>query len=275
MSNIVTMENQTLDLQAILNARQLGGYKTADGRTVRPDILLRTGALGMGTPEDLTKLTDAYHLKTVIDFRTTPEIAASPDPDLPGVDHHILHVIDETVDSDASAAMLQVYANFKDDPGRALLELFRMRDPAQALYTEFLSSDVAMTGYRRFFDLLLTHEDGAILWHCTGGKDRTGIASILFLSILGVDRETTMADFALTNDFSRRRMDYMRKEAAKYTDDPAELDGVAHMVGVDPAKMEVLFDLAEAECGSMCAFVQKRFGLTDDEITVLRDKYLI
>ena len=275
MSNIVTMENQTLGLQAILNARQLGGYKTADGRTVRRDILLRTGALGMGTPGDLTKLTDTYHLKTVIDFRTTPEITASPDPDLPGVDHHILHVIDETVDSDASAAMLQVYANFKDDPGRALLELFRMRDPAQALYTEFLSSDVAMTGYRRFFDLLLTHEDGAILWHCTGGKDRTGIASILFLSILGVDRKTTMADFALTNDFSRRRMDYMRKEAAKYTDDPAELDGVAHMVGVDPAKMEVLFDLAEAECGSMCAFVQKRFALTDDEITVLRDKYLI
>lgn len=275
MNNIVTMENQTLGLQAILNARQLGGYKTTDGRTVRRDVLLRTGALGLGTPEDLAKLTDIYHIKTVIDFRTTLEIKASPDPDLPGVAHHILHVIDESVDSDASAAMLQVYANFKDDPGRALLELYRMRDPAQALYTEFLSSDVAMTGYRRFFDLLLAHEDGAILWHCTGGKDRTGISSILLLSILGVDRETAMADFALTNAFSRRRMDYMRKEAAKYTDNPTELDGVAHMVGVDPAKMEVLFDFAEAECGSMEAFVRKHFHLTDDEVSKLRNKYLI
>ncbi|MBQ5760315.1 MAG: tyrosine-protein phosphatase, partial [Clostridia bacterium] len=80
MNNIVTMENQTLGLQAILNARQLGGYKTTDGRTVRRDVLLRTGALGLGTPEDLAKLTDIYHIKTVIDFRTTPEIKASPDP---------------------------------------------------------------------------------------------------------------------------------------------------------------------------------------------------
>ena len=274
MTNIVTMENQTLGLPAVLNARQLGGYRTTDGRTVRRDILLRTGAPGTGTEEDLRILQDIYKVTTVIDLRTTHEIARTPDPDLKGAENIILHVIDENVDSNASAAMLQVYVNAKDDPGRALLELYRMRDPAQDLYTEFLSSPFAMAGYRRFFDILLSHGEGAILWHCTGGKDRTGIAAILLLSVLGVDRETALADFALTNDFNRRRINYMRNEAAKYTDDPTELDGVGHMVGVSPSHMAVLFDLAEAECGSMLAFVQKRFALTDDEIARLRDKYL-
>ena len=78
----------------------------------------------------------------------------------------------------------------------------------------------------------------------------------------------------INEEFNRRRINYMRNEAAKYTDDPTELDGVGHMVGVSPSHMAVLFDLAEAECGSMRAFVQKRFALTDDEIARLRDKYL-
>ena len=59
MNNIVTMENQSLGLQGIPNARQLGGYTAADGRKVRRDVLLRTGALGKGTAEDLQKLAEA------------------------------------------------------------------------------------------------------------------------------------------------------------------------------------------------------------------------
>lgn len=274
MHNIVTMENQSLGLIGIPNARQLGGYTTADGRKVRKDILLRTGALGKGTPEDLQKLADTYHVTKIVDLRTTPEIAQTPDPTLPDIEHIILHVLDEEVKSDNSAAMLQVYVGAKDDPGKALLELYRMGALVGDMYTSFLDSAVSMAGYRRFFDLLLAHEEGAFLWHCTGGKDRTGISSVLLLSILGVDRETVLADFALTNTFNSRRIDYMMHEAKKHTDDPAELEGVAALVGVSVQHMEKLFDLAEAECGSMAAFVQKRFALTDDEINRLKAKYL-
>lgn len=275
MNNIVTMENQTLGMQKLVNARQLGGYRTADGRTVRRDLLLRTGALADGTAEDLHRLTDHYHITTVIDLRTSAEIAKTPDPVLEGVRSVVVHVIDEERDLDASAAMLQVYVDAKDDPGKALLMLHRMGAPKGDTYTAFLGSPVAMAGYRWFFDLLLEQKDGAILWHCTGGKDRTGISSALLLSVLGVDRETVLADFALTNDFNRRRIDYMVNAASKHTDDPAELQGVATLVGVSRAKMEKLFELAEAECGSMEAFVRKHFRLTNEEVNKLRDKYLI
>lgn len=274
MNNIVTMEGQSLGLTGIPNARQLGGYITTDGRKVRRDILLRTGALAKGTEADLKTLTDRYHVTTIVDLRTTAEINEAPDPPLEGAEHIVLHVIDENVDSSASAAMLQVYVGVKDDPSRALLELYRMGALVGDMYTSFLDSNVAMTGYRRFFDLLLAHKEGAFLWHCTGGKDRTGISSVLLLSILGVDRETALADFTLTNDFNRSRIDYIMNESKKHTDDPAELQGVADLVGVSRANMERLFDLAEVECGSMAAFVQKRFVLTDEEVIRLKEKYL-
>lgn len=70
--------SQSLSLSGVGNARELGGYATEDGRTVKRGVLLRTAKLSNATEEDLQKLTEAYHLSVVIDFRGDMEIESSP-----------------------------------------------------------------------------------------------------------------------------------------------------------------------------------------------------
>ncbi len=271
--NDVTAENQTLGLEGVENARQIGGYYTTDGKKVKDGVLLRSAKLAAATEEDLTKLKETYNLTTVIDFRTTDEIAAAPDPEIDGVENVQIRILDESVEDDTMAVIAGIYAE-TDDPALAMLEMYRKGILSDDMYTKMFESDYTKKAYRKFFDQLLAQEDGAVLWHCTGGKDRAGTAAVLMLTVLGVDKETVLADFALTNDFNKASIDYMVSAASELTDDQEELDGVAALVGVLPKLMENLFDKAEAEDGSMLEFIKKNLDITDEEIEKLRGMYL-
>ena len=88
-NNQVTMEGQTLGLAEVENARQL------DGRRIKSNMLLRSAKLVKATDEDIKKLTQDYNLGTIVDFRTTDEIADAPDPEIKGVKNEQIRVLDE------------------------------------------------------------------------------------------------------------------------------------------------------------------------------------
>ena len=75
-----TMETQSLHLTGVFNARTLAGYRTQDGRTIRPHKLLRTGMLVKATPQDIDILVNREHLGMIIDLRTQTEVRAGKDP---------------------------------------------------------------------------------------------------------------------------------------------------------------------------------------------------
>lgn len=106
LSDTVTVDGQTIHLTGIANARQLGGYRGFGHKAVKKDLLLRSGAMTGATPEDIRHLTEDLKLGTVIDFRTTTEIAAGPDPVIDGVKNIQLKILDEasTINSAASVA---------------------------------------------------------------------------------------------------------------------------------------------------------------------------
>lgn len=266
--NTVTVESQTLGMEKLGNARQLGGYLTTDGMRVRRDVLLRTAKLSGGSEADIQKLHDVY-----IDLRTTDEIASAPDPDIKGAANERVRILDESGD-DSAAAMTGVYSQNSDNPAASLLDMYRAGILSDTMYTSMFDNETALKGYREFVDKLLAHDDGAILWHCTGGKDRAGTAAVIALTLLGVDKETVLDDFELTNQFNAKSIEYMKSKAAELTDDQDEIDGVAMLTGVSRQLMENLFDRAESENGSMLEFLKARLNITDDEITTLRSKYL-
>lgn len=273
--NIVTMENQTLGLSGITNARQLGGYITEDGMRVKDNVLLRSGKLADAAEGDLDILCRDYHLTEVIDFRTTAEIEAEPDPELTGCERVEIRILDENdTASNGNAAIAGIYNKQSDNPAEALLELYRAGVLSEDMYSSMLDDETALKGYRTFLDELLAHEDGAILWHCTGGKDRAGMAAVIILTLLGVDKETVLEDFALTNTFNQERIEYMVSSAKLLTEDQEELSGVAALVGVSRSNMEKVFEIAEAESGSLFAYIQEKLQVTDEEIAALREKYL-
>lgn len=268
------MESQSLGLEKVENARQIGGYQTADGRHVREDVLLRSGKLSGATEEDLKILTEKYNLKQVVDFRTSGEVSSEPDPDIEGVTNTNVRVLDESSDTGKSAAnaMTGIY---QDDPAAAMISMVENGMVDEDMYVDVAMDEHAQEAYRQFFQILLENEDGAVLWHCTGGKDRAGTAAALLLSALGADRETILDDFALTNDFNAAKIEYMADEAAKKTDDPAVIEGVRTLTGVDRAFMEKMLDAIDEKYGSMDLYLKEAVGLTEEDIKNLQDKYLV
>lgn len=198
----------TLGLSGVENARQLGGYVTRDGRVVKDNVLLRTGKLSGATEADLALLA-GLNLTQIVDLRTTAEIREGPDPVLDGVVNTQINILGD--DSSATSAVTGIYGS---DPVQAIIAIVQSGQFGNDMYLSFLESENGLAGYRAFFQKLLGQKEGeALLWHCTGGKDRAGTAAVLLLSALGVDRETVLQDFMLTNDFNAQKIAYMAQAA--------------------------------------------------------------
>ena len=269
IENVVTMESQTLGLEKVENARQLGGYYTEDGRRVKENMLLRSGKLINATEDDIAKLTDTYHLGTIVDLRTTSEIEQAPNPTIDGVEDIHVPILDE---DSHSAAMTNIYGS---DPVDALIGMATDGTLSDDMYITTINSESAKKGFAEFFQILLDNEEGkAVLWHCTGGKDRTGTAAVLLLSALGVDEDTILDDFALTNEFFKGKIDYMGAEAAKKTDDQEIIDGVRTLTGVSRDFMKKMIDSLTDEYGSVENFIIEELNVSKDDIVKLQDMYL-
>lgn len=272
------LETQTLGLQGVSNARQLGGYATEDGRTVKRNVLIRSGSLAGATEEDLEILSNEYKVKLVVDFRSEDDAAKQPDPSFNGAVVVNIPVWDESLNALPLTEFMAIMQQYSNEPGRADLEMYRqglMGVDEDIYIKQTFQNDDSLNGYREFIDLLLAQEEGTgIIFHCSSGKDRTGSAAVILLTLLGVDRETALMDFELTNIVLKDTLDEKVAQSANYTDDEEELYAVRTQNGVNPAFMERLFDYAEEESGSMLAFIQEQLGITDEEVQQLRDLYL-
>ena len=271
----VTKEAQALLVTGIENARQLGGYETADGRRVKRDVLLRTAKLSDAPSEELAALKDIYHLGVVVDFRTLAEREGAPDPEIDGVDNIVLDVLDEGSRTGAGAAIAGIYENGGAEPAEVMLNIIRSGCVSERMYADMAFDPAAEKVFRDFFRILL--ENGgqkAVLWHCSGGKDRTGAAAVLLLLALGVNKETALRDFELTNEFLREKIAYMESRAAELTDDPEEIAWVKDLTGVNRKYMEKLLDTLEEKYGSQERYLTEGLGLDRAELEQLREMYL-
>ena len=90
------VDNCSLLLTGVGNARELGGYTTEDGRTVKHGALLRTAKLADATEEDIQRLLTVYRLAVDVDFRGDGEVESAPDPEMEGVEYQNIHIMDES-----------------------------------------------------------------------------------------------------------------------------------------------------------------------------------
>ena len=145
-----------------------------------------------------------------------------------------------------------------------------------SLYQRFLFSERGKAGYRRFFQELLDLPEGlAILWHCTDGKDRTGIASMLLLTALGASRETVMEDYLLTNEFNSELIVKARGMLERMPMDDAMRRKMLFGMGcVHEEYMATTLSALDENCGSAEAYLAKELGIGKSETEALRHKFL-
>ena len=275
----VSESSQSLSLTGVGNARELGGYKTEDGKTVKRGVLLRTAKLVNATEEDMERLRSVYHLAVDVDFRGDNEVERAPDPEIPGVEYLNIHILDESMgpseELEAEIATLEAQG-IEIDKITEMRLFMKYGGFTDQMYVDFLSSDVGKAGYSQFFQTLLAlPESRALLFHCSQGKDRTGCGAMLILFALGVDEETVMADFMLTNDYNAALIAEEREYLIENGVGEDELETfMKSMDQVFPEFMENAIQWMTETYGSPLGYITQALGVTEAEIQALRDKIL-
>lgn len=275
----VSENSQSLSLTGVGNARELGGYETEDGRTVKRGVLLRTAKLVNATEEDIERLRSVYHLAVDVDFRGDDEVERAPDPEIPGVEYLNIHILDDSMgpseELEAEIAALEAQG-VEIDKITEIRLFMKYGGFTDQIYVDFLSSDVGKAGYAQFFQALLAlPEERALLFHCSQGKDRTGCGAMLILFALGVDEETVMADFMLTNEYNAALIAEEREYLIENGVGEDELETfMKSMDQVFPEFMENAIQWMTETYGSPLGYITQALGVTEAEIQALRDKLL-
>lgn len=269
---------QSICLESVGNARELGGYACEDGRVVKSGVFLRTAALAGATEEDIRRLKDDYHLSVVIDLRMTSEAQEAPDPEIDGVRSLHLGIIDEEA-MEKKRQSLTAEDMEGIDPNNSLDRLklaVKMGIIGDQMYINFLSGDEGKASYAQMFKELLDLPEGeALLFHCTQGKDRTGCAAMLILSTLGVDVETILYDYTLTNTYNAALIERERQMLEGMGVEEGEFDlYMTAMDQVDPQYMVNALEWMNDNYGSVLGYITGELGVTEAQIEQLRDKYL-
>lgn len=266
------LEIRRIPLEGAKNIRDFGGFSTKDGKHIKPHRLLRSCELCVTTENDRKVLVQEYDLKKVLDFRTAKEREEHPDPEMPGVVNFHMPVLDEkalgvTREGQDGDFMEQLAASVMA-PG------FDATRYMSDIYEKIILGDNAARQYGKMFDELLAQEKGATLWHCTAGKDRAGIASILVLSALDVPENVIEADYFKVNDFLREENEKLCRSVEDKMHDHSIHDSLMMMFIVHKAYLDRMFDTIKVHYGTIEDYLEKALGLSRDKKEQLKTLYL-
>ncbi|MBQ7277094.1 MAG: tyrosine-protein phosphatase [Bacilli bacterium] len=248
--------------------RDLGDIETIDGRKIKKGKLFRTSKLNKLKEKSVEYLIDDINLGTVIDLRSDSEVYASKDLEIDGVNYyHLPPLSDDDNPAVTRKTAMKVLKRISKLDGGARLHL-------QKIYRKLVSSDKALNSYREMVKELIDNPDKATIWHCTQGKDRTGIGSAIILIILGVDKEVIVKD-------------YMRYNRSHYIKNAFAFLGMLivflrlklarTLINLLVAREEYIraaFDEIEKRFGNIDNFIHDALKINDEDINKLRLEYL-
>lgn len=263
------MEVKNIRLEKLNNTRDLGGFPSSYGGVISSRRLIRSGELSKATHADIHKLTCDYGVHTVVDLRMEAEREQAPPPELPGVKSVWLPILDGSFfgiarDEDSVDAWMRLF----EDPAKDPVAVF------QEMYRKLMFSDYVKPYYRTFFDILLHNESGAVLWHCSAGKDRAGMATFLIMMALGVSREDMIKDYLMTDVFTKKDLRKLNFMIRFFVHDDRKRECYRTLLGVKEAYVRPLFDIIDRDYGGENGYLQTFIGLTSQEIDHLKKLYL-
>lgn len=259
----------------IINARDLGGFTGHAGKRVRNGCLLRTAHLHDATDADIARLQNDYHLARIFDFRSLGEAEFLPDCEVPGATHHLLPTIDLSAERLTEQPIPQ--EAFLDLESHIVNYSFYPEVQAMAanMYPSLIRSEYSQLQYATFLRLIVETPEGAVLWHCFQGKDRTGWGAAFLLSALGVDREAIIADFDLSNGAYRELVAFLNAQVEARGGGEPEKEVILAFMGVSTPNFIRVLNLIDDEFGGMMNYLNEQLLLSHDDIQILRKKFLI
>lgn len=264
--SVLPTYDRLLPLEGGSNFRDLGGYFTEDGRVVRHGLLYRSGVMTGLSERDMQYL-EGFGFRQVVDLRSREELELYPN-----------HWVERTdiAYSHGDYSMARIVESMVDEGGEPL--------PMSALYRQM--PNMLQPQLRAYFSALIDGE-APIVVNCSAGQDRTGIASALLLTSLGVPREVVVQDYLISTRYRRPAIERgsINLEAAAEENLFAKLM-LRYGDGEKPAAAQPLltdggvpylhyaFAQIEADYGSIDAFLEQAIGVDASDLEQLRAIYL-
>ncbi|MBC1891115.1 tyrosine-protein phosphatase [Listeria booriae] len=242
---------RTIPLEGCFNFRDLGGYVNTAGKTVKWGKLYRSSLLTNITEKDKDTL-EKLGVSWICDLRSTSEIAAKPTPALAHIKNR--HIPIGTAKNESTESQK---IDIPDD--------HRVYEPLMGeSYRVFVQSK---DGFREIFNDIIEKEEVPFLFHCTAGKDRTGVLGALLLKLLDIPENTILADYELTNQYADNILGEMQGlvNAFSNSEKKIDLENFRPMAEARPAYLEIAFDEMQKEYGSVDAYLEKGIGITPSE----------
>jgi protein-tyrosine phosphatase len=237
-----------------VNFRDIGGYTTRDGHHVRWDRIYRSADISKLTSSDLDTLR-ARHICYDVDLRGVAESAAAPDKINPGTDYILCPAGSDSTNTSMRRAMGLTSG------GDSLMESW------------YANITYLAARYKPFFAKLLALPDSdALVFHCTAGKDRTGIAAALLLYALDVPYDRIVDDYAATNYYRAGDNDRLTHVIA--TSMHLDPKVAAAMMAAKPEYLDATFDAIKRQYGSIDKYLSDELGVDDAARARLKAKFL-
>lgn len=246
-----------IPFERVPNFRDFGGYPTQDGRYVRRGLLYRSGALNDLSERDIAKLRE-LGIKLICDLRTDLEASELPDVPLEGIEHWRLPVIQQ----EESAVKVRTF----------LFDRYRLDQVMIETYRTFVREKAHVFGaaIARFAD----PANLPALFHCSAGKDRTGVLAALLLGALGVSDELIIADYTLSNFHYAAFRKSVEPQAHRLRAVHLSIDDIQPLLVSDPSYIEAALKAIREECGSIEAYLVQKAGVSPETLAQLREVFL-
>lgn len=264
------MEIARLKLKKLNNTRDLGGLPAAEGKTVRYGKLIRSGRL-YNLPKETVNYLKGLGLKTVIDLRIDTELNEYPDTVIEGAEYICLPLL--CTATPGITREKSMHKTMKMESKRIKSEFGNVDNYMIAMYKNILFNQQTQATLKAFLRLVIEGE-GCTLWHCSGGKDRAGICAMLVESLLGVSDEIIVLDYVSSQRFQRKK--YFWSKLGLYVA-PVSRHFRGILFGMMNAKKKYIYATIrhlKENYGSVTEYCKQLLGVTDEDIALMKAKYL-
>lgn len=253
-----------IPFKGVHHFRDIGGYKSEDGRRVKWNTFFRADRLSSLTEEDITYF-KSLGVKTILDLRSPAEVNGSPDPKIDGVRYiNISGMPDLDKETKGDFDMLSIFKQKemnKFDSDKFLLNGYR----------NMVFNNKA---YKELIDCMENEDRLPIVFHCSAGKDRTGFGAVLILLVLGVTEDKVLEDYLLTNFYRKPINDKIIESIKSKTTNPKYLEALKVMLEVKKEFLDAAFNRILERYGNLETYLEKEFGLTKTKRKELKNRFL-
>lgn len=242
-----TVSERNIHLEGAYNFRDLGGIPNHESRAIRWGKLFRSGKISGLTRSDRRYIKN-LSIRTVVDFRATSEMERDPSS---YPDNYAINTVRVPIGDSEGELLRQLKKEIKNADDNFDSEAW-----VADINRQFVNKLVHQ--FRPFIELLQNEEVYPLMFHCNGGKDRTGFATMLVLSMLGVDKELIIGDFLMSNYYRHEKVNKMLRKSA--------LLGISQkitlpLVEVRPSYIKAALEAINKKYGSMDAFLLAEYQI--------------